>query len=217
MPRKTNERAENLRRELAQTAARIMAEQGISDFLLAKQKAAQRLGVSESGNLPRNVEVQDALHEYHRLFSTERQAGLIDRLRRAAREAMAMFNAFNPRLVGQVLAGTATDHSAVELHLFAETSEQVAVYLLQNDVPYEVREWRGRSRRGQALSQPVFTFMAGAVPVEAVVFPLNGLREAPSSPVDGRPMKRATLRELDALLAFSPAGIQPGTFPAPGL
>ena len=131
MPRKTNERAENLRRELAQTAARIMAEQGISDFLVAKQKAAQRLGVSENGNLPRNVEIQDALHEYHRLFSTEKQAGLIARLRREARNAMALFEAFSPRLVGRVLAGTATDHSAVELHLFAETSEQVALHFMQ--------------------------------------------------------------------------------------
>lgn len=217
MPRKTNERAENLRRELAQTAARIMAEQGISDFLVAKQKAAQRLGVSEKGNLPRNVEIQDALHEYHRLFSTEKQAGLIARLRREARDAMALFEAFSPRLVGRVLAGTATDHSAVELHLFAETSEQVALHFMQSDVPYEVREWRGRSRSGQALTQPVFKFMAGEVPVEAVVFPLNGLREAPSSPVDGRPMKRASLRDLDALLAFSPATVQPELFSGRGL
>jgi hypothetical protein len=203
MPRKNNERADNLRRELAQTAARIMAEQDIADFLVAKQKAAQRLGVSENGNLPRNVEIQDALREYHRLFDTDKQARLMSRLRRQARNAMAMFEAFSPRLVGRVLAGTASDHSSVELHLFAETSEQVALHLIQNDVPYEMREWRGRSRRGQVLSRPVFSFMAGDVPVEAVVFPLNGLREAPSCPVDGRPMSRASLRELDALLAAS--------------
>lgn len=203
MPRKNNERADNLRRELAQTAARIMAEQDIADFLVAKQKAAQRLGVSENGNLPRNVEIEDALREYHRLFDTDKQARLMSRLRRQARNAMAMFEAFSPRLVGRVLAGTASDHSSVELHLFAETSEQVALHLIQNDVPYEMREWRGRSRRGQVLSRPVFSFMAGDVPVEAVVFPLNGLREAPSCPVDGRPMSRASLRELDALLAAS--------------
>lgn len=203
MPRKNNERADNLRRELAQTAARIMAEQDIADFLVAKQKAAQRLGVSENGNLPRNVEIQDALREYHRLFDTDKQVRLMSRLRRQARNAMAMFEAFSPRLVGRVLAGTASDHSSVELHLFAETSEQVALHLMQNDVPYEMREWRGRSRRGQVLSRPVFSFMAGDVPVEAVVFPLNGLREAPSCPVDGRPMSRASLRELDALLAAS--------------
>jgi hypothetical protein len=189
-----------MRRELAQMAARLMAEQGIADFLVAKQKAAQRLGVSENGNLPRNVEIQEALRDYHRLFSTDKQARLSGQLRREARNAMALFEAFSPRLVGSVLAGTATEHSAVELHLFAETSEQLAIHLMQNDVPYEVREWRGRSRRGQAMTRPLFTFMAGEVPVEAVVFPLNGLREAPSCPVDGRPMSRASLRDLDTLI-----------------
>lgn len=205
MLRKNNDRAWNLRRELAQMAARIMAEQGIADFLVAKQKAAQRLGVSENGNLPRNVEIQEALREYYRLFSTDKQAMLVGRMRREARNAMDLFVSFSPRLVGRVLAGTASDHSPVELHLFAETSEQVALHLIQNDVPYEAREWRGRSRRGTALVRPAFSFMAGDVPVEAVVFPLNGLREAPSCPVDGRPMARASIRDLDALLVASGA------------
>lgn len=207
MARKTNERAENLRRELAQLAARIMVEQGISDFLMAKQKAAQRLGVSENGNLPRNVEVQAALREYHRLFGADRQDAVIARLRREARNAMTLFADYSPRLVGQVLAGTASDHSTVELHVFAETSEQVALHLMHNDVPFEVCTWRGRSRRGDSISCAAYRFMAGEVPVEAVVFPLNGLREAPSSPVDGLPMTRASLRELDAMLEANPLGV----------
>ena len=37
-------RADNMRRLVANEAARIMAEQGIEDFLAAKRKAAERLG-----------------------------------------------------------------------------------------------------------------------------------------------------------------------------
>lgn len=207
MTRKTHERAENLRKELAQVAARIMAEQGISDFLMAKQKAAHRLGVSENGNLPRNTEIEAALRDYHRLFGAGRQDEVIARLRREARNAMALFEGFSPRLVGQVLAGTASDHAAVELHVFADTPEQVALHLMQNEVPFEVSEWRGRTRRGEAIVCAAYTFMAGEVPVEAAVFPLKGLREAPSSPVDGQPMARATLRELDAMLATAIHGV----------
>lgn len=44
---KRSARSDLLRRALAQEAARIMAEQGISDFLLAKRKAAQRMGVTD--------------------------------------------------------------------------------------------------------------------------------------------------------------------------
>lgn len=205
MARKTNERAENLRRELAQTAARIMAEQGISDFLMAKQKAAHRLGVKDNGNLPRNAEIQAALEDHHRLFGAGRQNAVITRLRREARNAMALFEEFSPRLVGQVLAGTASNHSAVELHVFADTPEQIALHLLHNDVPFELGEWRGRSRRGAIIACAAYKFLAGEVPVEAVVFPLKGLREAPSSPVDGQPMQRASLREVEALLATDSA------------
>lgn len=205
MPRKNKERAENLRRELAQVAARIMAEQGISDFLMAKQKAAHRLGVSDNGNLPRNSEIQAALADYQRLFRADQQDVIIARLRREARRAMAMFEAFHPRLVGQVLAGTASDHSAIELHVFADTPEQVALHLLHNEVPFDITQWRGRTRRGETLSYPSYDFLAGEVPVQAVVFPLNGLREAPSSPVDGLPMQRASMRDLEALLTATSA------------
>ena len=37
-------RAENLRRAIAQEAARVMAEHGIRDFLFAKRKAAEQIG-----------------------------------------------------------------------------------------------------------------------------------------------------------------------------
>ena len=61
MPKKHSQRAEDLRRALAQEAARIMAEHGIGDFLQAKRKAADRLGVNDVAVLPKNVEIEAAL------------------------------------------------------------------------------------------------------------------------------------------------------------
>jgi hypothetical protein len=40
MSKRTNPRAEQLRQALAQEAARIMTEQGIDDYRIAKRKAA---------------------------------------------------------------------------------------------------------------------------------------------------------------------------------
>ena len=45
-------RTENLRRALAQEAARVMAEHGVRDFLFAKRKAAERFGVTDNAVLP---------------------------------------------------------------------------------------------------------------------------------------------------------------------
>ena len=64
-------RSENLRRALAQEAARVMIEQGIRDFLFAKRKAAERFGVTDSAVLPKNTEIEAALREHQRLFGGE--------------------------------------------------------------------------------------------------------------------------------------------------
>jgi len=37
-------------------------------------------------------------------------------------------------------------------------------------------------------------------PIEATVFPFDGIRQAPISPVDGRPMRRADARALREML-----------------
>ena len=44
-------------------------------------------------------------------------------------------------------------------------------------------------------------FEIDAQMIDATVFPVDGIRQAPISPVDGRPMRRADASELEALLA----------------
>jgi ABC-type dipeptide/oligopeptide/nickel transport system ATPase component len=97
-------RAENLRRALAQEAARIMSEHGIRDFLTAKRKAAERFGVTDGSVLPKNREIEDALAEYHRLFGGTKHGETLAGQRNAALSAMQMLADFEPRLVGSVLA-----------------------------------------------------------------------------------------------------------------
>ena len=41
-----------------------MSEHGIQDYGTAKRKAAERLGISGDGVLPRNTEVEASLAEY---------------------------------------------------------------------------------------------------------------------------------------------------------
>src|SRR5215510_5243181 len=60
--------SEELRQELADEAARLMAEHGIADFSLAKRKAAERLGVRAGGALPSNAEIHGRLAERQRTF-----------------------------------------------------------------------------------------------------------------------------------------------------
>jgi len=177
-----------------------MREQGVDDFLLAKRKAAERLGVTDASILPRNTEIEAAMVAHQRLFSAGRHASELATLRRAALEAMRLMAPFQPRLVGPVLAGTASAHSEINLHLFTESPEAVSMQLEERGVPHEVLERRLRYERDRTVSYPAVRFVAGAQTVDAVVFPLDGIRQAPSSPVDGKPMRRASAAEVEALL-----------------
>lgn len=200
MSRRPNPRADLLRQAVAEEAARIMREQGIADFLLAKRKAADRLGVTDASILPRNTEVEAALVAHQRLFGGDRHASDLAILRRTALEAMRLMADFQPRLVGPVLTGTASPHSEINLHIFTESPEAASLRLEERGVPHEVVERRLRFERDRIVSYPALRFVAGRQTVDAVVFPLDGIRQAPSSPVDGKPMRRANAAEVEALL-----------------
>jgi hypothetical protein len=200
MAKKHPVRTENLRRALAQEAARVMAEHGISDFLFAKRKAAERLGVTDHAVLPRNVEVEEALAEYQRLFGGDSHVESLYAQRQVALEAMKRLKEFEPRLVGPVLSGTATEHSQVQIHLFADSPESVAIKLMDQGIPHEVTERRVKMNAERILAYPGVSFEIDDQPIEATVFPMDGIRQAPVSPVDGKPMRRANVSELEALL-----------------
>lgn len=200
MARKFTARGEEVRRAIAQEAARLMSEHGIEDYLLAKRKAAERLGVTDASSLPRNTEIEAALIEYQRLFVADSHPRTLAEQRRAALDAMELLKEFEPRLVGPVLAGTATAHADIDLHLFADRAETVTLKLMDQGIPHEVLERRVRMFSDRTVNYPAVRFTAGDRVIDATVFPLDGIRQAPFSPVNGRPMRRAARHELAALL-----------------
>lgn len=207
MPRRQSPRSDALRQRLAQEAAQILAEEGVRDYLVAKRKAATRLGIARGPQnrvFPTNVEIEAALEEYHRLFCFDSQPDRLRQLREAAVEAMRLLEPFRPRLVGPVLAGNAPTHAGVQLHLFADTPEQLVLFLMERDIPFESGEKRYRLGSGEHRDFPAYSFVAGDIVVEMAVFPPGQMGQAPKSPVDGRPMQRGTLREVEGLLEECP-------------
>jgi hypothetical protein len=194
-------RGDDLRRALAQEAARLMFEHGVDDYGLAKRKAAERLGASEYAVLPKNAEIDAALAEYQRLFAADTHADTLAAQRRAAIDAMELLEEFEPRLVGPVLSGTATPHQEISLHVFSDTPEAVSLKLLEERIQYRVAEHRVKMNAERVLPIPAVQFSVYDFPVEALVFPRDGIRQAPLSPSDGRPMRRASVDEVRSLVA----------------
>lgn len=195
------------RQRVAVEAARLMAEGGIRDFHQAKLKAAARLGEHDESALPRNSEVEDALREYQRLFGGERQPQQVRVRREAAVRAMDFLAAFEPRLAGSVLEGTADEHAAVWLHLFADETEAVARFLSENRIPYEQRSRSLRLDRERTAEFPSFLFAAEDIPFELTVMPLEARRQAPLDRTGEKPMRRAALAAVQELLADGEAPI----------
>ena len=177
-----------------------MAEHGVDDFLQAKRKAADRLGVHDVAVLPKNIEIEAALRAHQRLFGGDLHDYTLKDQRRIALDTMRLLGEFQPRLVGSVLTGTATNYSDINLHLFADRSESVAIRLLELDIPHEFYERRVKMDAERSVNHPALRFDAKGRTVDATVFPIDGIRQSPYSPVDGRPMKRADAREVAELV-----------------
>lgn len=200
MGKKTASDNGRARQMVAQEAARIIVNQGIRDYRVAKVKAAERLGLRARGSLPGNAEIERAVADHHKLFGGDTHLSFLKSLRQSAVAAMELLATFTPRLVGPVLNGTADQNSAVNLHVFADNAEAVATELSSLDIPYRLYERRLKSRRDQTATFAGFEFQHKTAAIQATVFPVDGIRQAPLSPVDGKPMERADLKRVRSLL-----------------
>ncbi len=156
------------RKILAQEAARIIVEHGVDDFRLAKTKAAERLGLLGRGSLPGNCEIEAAVGERLQIFGRESHYDLLQALRRTALTAMDILSQFSPRLVGPVLSGTAGASSAVNLHVFCDTPEWVALRLDEHQLTYKPFERRLKSRRNCTQTYAGFRFLQDDSSIEAM-------------------------------------------------
>lgn len=189
----------HMRQRLAQLAARLMAEDGLLDFASAKRKAARQLGAPDTQNLPANSEVARELRTWQHLYQQDEQTERVRILRQEALEAMHLLQAFNPHLAGAVLSGAATRQAPIELHLFADSSKEVELFLLNHKTSYEAAE--KRFDFGAEIREiPLLVLQGKHTEIELAVFSMDELRQAPRSPVSGKPMERAKTRQVEALI-----------------
>jgi hypothetical protein len=199
MSRRRNIPQERLRQQLAQEAARLIHDHGIADFRLAKLKAAERLNCGGGVRLPSNREIETAVAEYGRIFAREHHARRIDLMRRASIGIMQKLERFGPVLVGEVLSGHVTDHSAIRLHVFSDAPEHVTAELDLHAIDYQNVTSRLRLRRNHLLHMPGLQLYSDGFRVIVTVLPERMQRQAPLCPVTGGPMRRASLAVVNGL------------------
>jgi hypothetical protein len=199
MGRRTNRQRLGMRERIAAAAARIMAEDGIDDFALAKRKAARSLGAADTEALPANDEIEAELRAYLALYQAEEHPQRIEELRRIALDAMLALEQFHPYLTGPVLKGIAGPYAEIDLQLFPESAKDLEVFLLDRGIAFETQEGRRYSGdRAHAVS--VFTLLWEDTPLRLSVFDPRDERVALKTSQAGRVMQRAGITELAGML-----------------
>lgn len=145
-------------------AARLVAEEGL-DYSSAKRKAVRQVfGQARVAGewLPDNDQIEEEIREYQSLFQSDSQPAVLRHLREVALDWMKRLVQFNPYLTGAVLNGTAGEHSDIHLQVFCDNPKEVAIYLLNANIQYDVSETR---------------HFGGRSPVETLSFLWRGTRE----------------------------------------
>jgi hypothetical protein len=190
------------RSRIAHGAARIMAEDGVEDYALAKRKAARQVGDADSRELPTNEEIDEALRAYRQIYHQEEHRDRIRALRATALRAMREFAQFNPHLTGSVLSGNAGKYADVNLQLYADSPKAVELYLLDRDIPYRTAQSRLYCG-GAPVTAPVYVVTDEDIEIELTVLSPRELRTSLRASPDGKAIERAKLAAVEQLLAES--------------
>lgn len=190
------QRRDLMREQLAHHAAKLMAEDGITDHAYAKRKAAKQMGAIDTHHLPSNEEIDIALRSFRKLYQGVNHPVILRQLREEALNTMRLLAEFNPYLTGSVLSGTAGEQSDINLILFSDDGKAVLLFLLKHDIAFEDGEWKVHFN-GRDESVPSYTLINEMnVQTHLVVLPenarFNGSR---------KPETHADIAAVEALLA----------------
>ena len=202
-PAHNSKKANQIRWAIAAEAARIMSTQSLFNYRTAKQKAAERLGIDMRTSMPSNAEVESELRAYQEFYGGRQHILHLEKKRKTALRVMRSLEAFCPRLVGPVLEGTANEFARVSLHVFNDPPDAVVIHLLDNGLVFRNEQRKIRWNNGSYRLVQLLVADAEDTEVEMTLFNCKDLRQAPPSPVDGRPQRRAPISEVEDLLAGS--------------
>ncbi|MCS6865358.1 MAG: tRNA adenylyltransferase [Gemmataceae bacterium] len=190
-----------LRQAIAREAARLMYERLESEYFTAKRQAAKRLcrGLVKPSDLPSNAEIRDQIQLLARVHEGEARTAHLRDMRLHALRLMRLLARFRPRLIGSVLTGHIRKGSDIDLHLFSDHIEPITAILETEGLPYEV-ERKHVVKQGEAR---IFTHIHvfDVYPFELTVYPEDKAHYVFKSSITGQPIERASLRELEELIA----------------
>jgi hypothetical protein len=197
MPRESGRN--DTRSRIAHLAARLMAEDGIEDYSLAKRKAARQAGLPDMRELPTNDEIAAALQLYQAIYHESEHRDRLRSLREKAVRVMRELAQFRPYLTGSVLNGNAGKYADINLQLFTDNDKAVELYFIEHRIPYRAAQTRIFSGEESRIV-PVYTVDDEGVDIEITVLTARELRMPVRTSLEGKTIDRAKLGAVEQLL-----------------
>lgn len=192
---------DKLRTSIAIEAARLMYQRIESEYYTAKRKAAKRLcrrGVKPE-DLPSNAEIRDQIQMFARMHEGKERTRHLREMRLQALKLMRALRAFKPRLIGSVMTGHVRKGSDIDIHLFTDSIALVTDILKREGYQFDV-ERKQIIKHGEAR---VFTHIhiPDRFNYELTVYAEDKAHYVFRSSITGKAIERASIGELEALLA----------------
>jgi predicted nucleotidyltransferase len=190
-----------LRRQIAWEAARLMYSREVSEYYVAKQRAAKRFykGWIKPADLPSNAEIREQVQMLARLHEGPQvHAQRLLEMRLRAVFWLQRLSQFHPKLIGSVLTGSIREGSDIDLHVFAANPHSISVVLDELGVYYELE----RKRIVKDGEQRVFTHIhvRDQFPVELTVYHPSYLGYRFRSSITNKAIERAGLMDVEKLI-----------------
>jgi hypothetical protein len=190
-----------LRQAIALEAARLMYERTESEYYTAKRKAAKRLcrrGVTPE-DLPSNAEIREQIQVFARIHEGEKRDEHLRAMRLEALRLMRLLRAFRPRLIGSVMTGHVRKGSDIDIHVFSDSAGAVTHVLESEGYQFDVE----RKQIVKFEEARVFTHIHvyDRFNFELTVYAEDKAHYVFKSSVTGKAIERASVRELEELLA----------------
>ena len=193
--------SDKLRQAIALEAARLMYERTESEYFTAKRKAARRLcrrGVKPE-DLPSNAEIRDQIQMFARLHEGEQRTTNLREMRVLALRLMRLLRPFKPRLIGSVMTGHVRKGSDIDLHVFTDSPARVTEILEREGYSFDV-ERKQIVKHGESR-QFTHVHVFDRFNFELTVYAEDKAHYVFKSSITGKAIERASIRELEELLA----------------
>jgi hypothetical protein len=190
----------NNRLIVARRAAEVIMEEGITDYLFAKKKAAKSLGLLTSDNLPSNQEIDNALKEYQNIFQEQVDSEIISKIKKEALNTMILFEDFNPHLTGQLLEGLIPKFPKIQISLYTDNIKEVEYTLLNNNIAFDIKDTiyqEKLSKKKSTKAIPAFILEGAWFPIELKVYFENDIRSKKNNLLSNKGKNIKAIREFE--------------------